>query len=110
MDDSGVRDFIRQHLLESLGLPAHDVSRRLPDLPELRETEWCQEFEQLRRNRMVLAAIRYGRMCEPEKWKSDAPGGRLTAWTSHHRLPLDADMRPIGGWPPGPGRWFFLTN
>ena len=63
-----VTNLIRAHLLESLG--CHDPVPRLPDLPELLRTEWCEEFEQLRRNRMIMGAFRYGLLNDPQKWKS----------------------------------------
>lgn len=61
MTAARVNDHIRQHILASLGMVA---SRRMPDLDALRETEWCQEFEQLRRNRVLMAAFRYGPLAE----------------------------------------------
>ncbi len=70
-----VTDLIRDHLLESVGFGAHDVSARLPDLPQQLETEWCEEFEQARRYRMVMGALRYGLICEPKKWKYDLMAG-----------------------------------
>jgi hypothetical protein len=43
------------------GLP--DINLEfLPDLEVLRFTEWDEAFEQLMRNRLVMGAIRYGRM------------------------------------------------
>lgn len=35
-------------------------AERLPDLESLRSSEWCSEFEQLMRNRLVFGAFRYG--------------------------------------------------
>jgi len=54
---------------------AHDVLRErlLPreekrlDVKDLRKSEWCGEFEQLMRNRMVVGAFRYGRIGEVGK-------------------------------------------
>lgn len=69
-----VFEYLREHLLGNLGLPAQPI-RRLPDLDTLRETEWSPEFEQLCRNRLILGAFRYGRFEDPEKWKSDLIAG-----------------------------------
>jgi hypothetical protein len=46
---------IRQRLLR-------DVPERLPDLTALRRTERNPEFEELRMNRMIMGAFRYGRL------------------------------------------------
>ena len=55
-----VHDYIREHLLKSLGL----LSKKgeLPSLEELKKTEWSPEFEQYMRNRLIMGAIRYGRL------------------------------------------------
>jgi len=65
-----VLDHLRAHLLASLGVPPTPI-RRLPDLDTLRTTEWCPEFEQLCRNRLVMGAFRYGQFNDPDKWKYD---------------------------------------
>jgi hypothetical protein len=45
------------------GLPETDVTPTvIPTLEELYETEWSEEFIQRMRNRLVMGAIRYGRM------------------------------------------------
>ena len=36
-------------------------------LEELRETEWCTEFEQLMRNRLLMGRFRYGKMGDANK-------------------------------------------
>lgn len=51
-----VTDHIRARLLARVDCDD------LPDLPVLRETEWCPEFERLRSNRLVMGAFRYGRL------------------------------------------------
>lgn len=53
-------DPIREHLLAIAGVYAHDTSKRLVDLPELREIQWNTRFFELCSNRMVLGAFRYG--------------------------------------------------
>ena len=42
------------------GLPEIEVEGHLLD--ELRETEWSPMFEKLMRNRLLMGALRYGRM------------------------------------------------
>ena len=44
------------------GLPEIDSPEPLPDLAELRRTEWCDEFEKAMRDRLVMGAFRYGRL------------------------------------------------
>ena len=61
-----VTEHLRDHLLATLGYSK--PVKRLPDLESLRLTEWCHEFEQLRRNRMIIGAFRYGLLASPEKW------------------------------------------
>ena len=61
-------DAIRKHLLEEV-FGIFEQVERLPDLEELKQTEYCDEFDELRRNRMVMGAFRYGRLSNPDKWK-----------------------------------------
>ena len=53
-----VTKHIREHLLLNLGY--RPAVQRMPPLESLREHQWCEWFEELRRNRMVLGAFRYG--------------------------------------------------
>lgn len=52
-----ITDHLRQHLLDNLGVID---AKRLPDLDTLRREQWSPHFEELRSNRMVLGAFRYG--------------------------------------------------
>ena len=74
-----VTEHIRHRLLERAGLIPQPL---LPPLEQLRETEWCSEFEQLMRNRLILGAFRYGLFSSNSK----------TAWrmmdSIHKRLSL----------------------
>jgi hypothetical protein len=56
-----VADAIRAHLLARAGLG---------DLPT-RESEWCPRFEAAMRARLVMGALRYGRMGSPGKPQYD---------------------------------------
>lgn len=40
---------------------------KMINIEELRESEWCEEFEQLMRNRLIMGAIRYGKLNEQDK-------------------------------------------
>lgn len=55
--------FLRQAWRRACGLP-EEALRLVPDLDELRETQWCPEFEQHMRDRLVLGAFRYGLLPE----------------------------------------------
>lgn len=65
-----VHDFLRQHILEQAGI--FDMEKTvLPPLEELKRTEWSPEFERLMRNRLIMGAIRYGRIKASGKSKYD---------------------------------------
>ena len=51
------------------GLPEEDEPHPAPaiDIESLRLTEWDTEFEQLMRNRLVMGAMRYGKIGAPGK-------------------------------------------
>ncbi len=57
----------------------------LPELPpqkpisiaELKKSEWNPYFEKLMRNRLVLGALRYGRLLAPGKPKYDRVGAMI---------------------------------
>uniref|UniRef100_A0A6M3IDD0 Uncharacterized protein n=1 Tax=viral metagenome TaxID=1070528 RepID=A0A6M3IDD0_9ZZZZ len=48
-----VSEYIREHLYNSL-------TRKIPDLENLKKTEWSDEFERLMRNRLIMGRFRYG--------------------------------------------------
>lgn len=52
-------EHLRNHLLQSLGIPG-GPTKQLPPLDDLRVRQWSNRFEELRLNRMVLGAFRYG--------------------------------------------------
>lgn len=61
-----VIDHIREHLEVAL------FPSRVPDLRELRESEWDSRFEQLMRNRLLMGAFRYGLIKDRKasEWKA----------------------------------------
>ena len=81
-DVKRVTDHIREHLLASLGYA--EPPRRMPDLDELRATEWCDAFDVARRYRMLIGAFRYGLLSDPAKWRYDFLGG-LRKKLDHYR-------------------------
>lgn len=66
-----VNDHIRDHLLAGV-MPEAKLA---PSLVELRKTEWNRQFERLQRNRLIMGALRYGRIASdnhpPGKTRAD---------------------------------------
>jgi len=59
------------------GLPEDDPKPVKVDLDELRRAQWCDEFDELRRNRMVLGTLRYGDYKAPNAPKYDRVGSAI---------------------------------
>ena len=60
-----IHDYIRQHIYKSKGLlPSPQLS-----IKELKESEWCGEFEELMHNRLIIGAFRYGLIKDNQKSK-----------------------------------------
>ncbi len=78
-----VTERLRDHLLQSLGYAARVP--RMPALDTLRRTEWCEEFEQARRNRMIMGAFRYGLLTAPGKFDYDLLAGLQKKLDDYHR-------------------------
>jgi hypothetical protein len=68
-----IHDYIRKHALQCVGV--HDSITILPSIEVLKSTEWCSEFEQLMRNRLLVGAFRYFRFNNPKKGDGDLIGG-----------------------------------
>ena len=68
-----INDHIRDHLLVALGAGQLVATKRLPDLPSLRQSEWSPRFERLMRNRLIMGAFRYGtfneKKCSPARYQ-----------------------------------------
>jgi len=55
--------FLYNLWLWKCGYPEQTIAiQRLPSLDELKHTEWSPKFEELMRNRLIMGAIRYGRL------------------------------------------------
>lgn len=55
-----VHEYLREHLLNSLGIvKLSESTEDMPSLEELKESEWSTEFETLMRNRLIMGAFRY---------------------------------------------------
>lgn len=54
-------DFYMDLWRDMCGLPEQEPTKPVT-LAELQKTEWSAEFEQLMRNRLIMGALRYGRL------------------------------------------------
>ena len=54
-----------------MGLDEKEITPKVYDFDDLRRTEWSNQFELLMRNRLILGAVRYGKLGEPNKPKYD---------------------------------------
>ena len=62
--------FLRQLWRWKCGLPDEETIIT-PSLESLRESEWSCDLEQLMRNRLIMGAIRYGKLHQPGKPQYD---------------------------------------
>lgn len=61
-----ITQHLRSHILETAGV---FTPKSIPPLEELQKSEWSQQFEKYMRNRLIVGAIRYGLLNQPEKVK-----------------------------------------
>lgn len=59
----------------SAGLPELEPQAAIPSLEKLRTTEWSPRFETLMRNRLIVGAIRYGKINDWNKPEYDRVQG-----------------------------------
>lgn len=59
--------FLRRAWRLMAGRHAGVGRKRMPPLSILLQTEWSREFEQRMRDRLVMGALRYGQMGDPDK-------------------------------------------
>ena len=86
-------DVLRQRLLTRAGL-FHAPGPRL-SLKELQASEWSVEFERFMRNRLIMGALRYGRLGAAGKPKYDRMASiraRLNAYEVSGNLELLIDV------------------
>jgi len=62
------KEFLTDLWRDIAGLPevTETLPMLLPSLEELKESEWCPEFEQGMRDRLVMGAFRYGLMARQD--------------------------------------------
>lgn len=75
-----------QHFMNNLwrwkcGLPENpepkNTVKSTVDIEELRKSQWCDQFDKLRRNRMVMGTFRYGDYKDPRAKKFDRIGSAI---------------------------------
>jgi len=62
-------EYLRKRITEHINNGS--VGDKAESLDSLRQSEWCPEFEQLMRNRLLVGRFRYGRMDDPNKGDYD---------------------------------------
>ena len=80
--------FLNSLWLDLCGI-AEKKQRMMPSLSVLREEEWDSEFEQAMRNRLIIGAFRYERLCEKKKGDYDFVENailRLRLYQQDHKL------------------------
>lgn len=88
------RFFLDNLWRRSAGLPELETSA-LPSLESLKESEWDPEFEMYMRNRLVMGAIRYGKMREKGKAQYDRISSmikRLSSYASNGNKEMLVDV------------------
>lgn len=91
VDASALRPFLDDLWRWKCNLPPADRAT----IDDLYRTEWSSEFERLMRNRLVMGALRYGRLRAPDKPKYNRVGSiekrvRQYAETGNLELLVDA--------------------
>lgn len=66
-----MREFLEDLWRDLAGLPPKEKPKKLPPIEELRKSEWCAEYEQYCRNRLVMGAFRYGLIAKQDFSKYD---------------------------------------
>jgi len=90
--DEMIRALIRRRLEDRAGLSSEC---KVPYSEDLKRTEWSYDFESLMRNRLVMGAMRYGRIGERNKPTYDRPKSiakRLAAFVKTRNKELLVDI------------------
>lgn len=85
-----VTEHIRRNLLTQAG-----VREPAPSLDSLRQTEWSTEFETMMRNRLVMGALRYGKLGssdKPQYARIEAMHNKLNEYDETGNLELLVDV------------------
>jgi len=94
MTKAGIHDLLRNRLLARAGLLCPPAAR-LFSFKELQASEWSANFERLQRNRLIMGALRYGKLGAPGKPQYDRVDSickRITAYQASGNLELLVDV------------------
>lgn len=65
------------------GLPETEEVNQVSSYEELKESEWSEEFERLMRNRLIIGALRYGRLGAANKPQYDRINSMIKRLTKY---------------------------
>ena len=65
------------------GLPETEEANQESSYEELKKTEWSEEFERLMRNRLIIGALRYGRIGATNKPQYDRVNSMIKRLTKY---------------------------
>ena len=65
------------------GLPETEEANQVSSYDELKKTEWSEEFERLMRNRLIIGALRYGRLGAANKPQYDRINSMIKRLTKY---------------------------
>ena len=65
------------------GLPETEEANQESSYEELKKTEWSEEFERLMRNRLIIGALRYGRLGAANKPQYDRINSMIKRLTKY---------------------------
>ena len=65
------------------GLPETEEANQVSSYEELKKTEWSEEFERLMRNRLIIGALRYGRLGAANKPQYDRINSMIKRLTKY---------------------------
>ena len=65
------------------GLPETEEANQESSYEELKKTEWSEEFERLMRNRLIIGALRYGRLGATNKPQYDRINSMIKRLTKY---------------------------
>ena len=63
-----IHDVLRERLLSAAGVDVPDTGS-VVSIESIRASNWCPEFEELRRNRMIMGYFRYGPLRDQPRGK-----------------------------------------
>ena len=78
-----IQFFLNNLWLWKCGLPETEEANQESSYEELKKTEWSEEFERLMRNRLIIGALRYGRLGAANKPQYDRINSMIKRLTKY---------------------------